>query len=226
VDDSPRPEKVSSFYVASPIRPAEADLPLDSREPANFIGPKNSSVQTDNPLIKRAMSALGEAWPEAIHFQDLLARARRSRAGGSSAATAGDAEDARTLGELLLRAYAGGIVEFSLAPPRLVSLPTEKPAASPLARLQSREGTEVVNLRHFNIRVEDPLSRRLLQLLDGSQDRNALVDNLAAAVESGAAVVETDHGAITGNPGDVRRFLAVELERKLAELAEMALLVA
>jgi len=134
--------------------------------------------------------------------------------------------DARTLGELLLRAYAGDIVEFSVAPPRLVSRPSERPVASSLARLQSVEGTEVVNLRHFNIRVEDPLSRRLLQLLDGSRDRDALIDDLAAAVESGVAAVETDDDAPAGSPQEVRRFLAVDLERKLAELAEMALLVA
>ena len=126
----------------------------------------------------------------------------------------------------MLRAYAGGIVEFNVTPPRLVSRPSERPVASPLARLQSRESSEVANLRHFNILVEDPFSRRLLQLLDGSRDHHALLDDLVAIVESGAATVETDQGATTGNPQEVRQFLAVELERKLAELAEMALLVA
>ena len=134
--------------------------------------------------------------------------------------------DARTLGELLLRAYAGGIVEFSVAPPRLVSRPSERPVASSLARLQSVEGTEVVNLRHFNIRVEDPLSRRLLQLLDGSRDRDALIDDLAAAVESGAVAVEKENGERTGSSEEVREFLAAEIERSLADLADMALLVA
>ena len=226
LDDNPRPEKAVSFYIGSPMRPAEADLKLHSREPTTFIGPKNSSIETANPLIKAAMSALGEAWPKPVHFQDLLAIARRSCGRESSSEGAGFGDDTQVLGELLLRAYAGGIVEFNVTPPRLVSRPSERPVASPLARLQSRESSEVANLRHFNILVEDPFSRRLLQLLDGSRDHDALLDDLVAIVESGAATVETDQGATTGNPQEVRQFLAVELERKLAELAEMALLVA
>jgi len=125
-----------------------------------------------------------------------------------------------------LRAYAGGLVEFSLVPPRLVTAPSEKPKASALARLQSLEGPEAVNLRHFNLRVEDSLTRRLLQLLDGSRDRDALVDELVALVTSGAAAVETDNGRITNSAEEVRGFLAAELEKRLAELAEMGLLVA
>jgi methyltransferase-like protein/ubiquinone/menaquinone biosynthesis C-methylase UbiE len=226
LDDAPRPEKVNSFYIASPIRPAETDIRLASRERVNFIGPKNSSIETDNPLTKGAMLVLGQTWPKAIHFYDLLARAQQIRSRSLAGETASAEEDARILGELLLRAYAGGIVEFSLVPPRLVARPTNKPLASPLARLQSEEGSEVVNLRHFNLRIEDPLSRRLLQLLDGSRDRDALLDDLLALVKSGAAAVATDNGAITENSEDVRRFLTVELERRLAELAEMGLLVA
>ena len=78
LDDNPRPEKAVSFYIGSPMRPAEADLKLHSREPTTFIGPKNSSIETANPLIKAAMLALGKAWPRPVHFQDLLAIARRS----------------------------------------------------------------------------------------------------------------------------------------------------
>jgi hypothetical protein len=226
LDDTPRPEKVNSFYIASPTRPADANARLDSREQLTFAGPKNSSLQTDNPLIKVAISALGKAWPKAIHFQELLAQARGSCERGSSFATATADDDARTLGELLLRAYAGGIVEFSLVPPQLVTSASEKPMVSALARLQSLEGTEVVNLRHFNLRVEDSLTRRLLQLLDGSRDRDALLGDLVSMMRSGAAAVETDNGRITNSTEEVRGFLAAELEKRLAELAEMGLLVA
>jgi methyltransferase-like protein len=225
LDDSPRPEKAKSFHIASPVRPAETNLKLRSRQLTNFIGPKNSSLQTDNPLIKAAMVALGDAWPKALHFQDLLATARRSIDEGASGEVLSCDDDGRTLGELLLRAYAGGIVEFSMAPPKLVSSLSERPVASPLARLLSRESNEVVNLRHFNIHVDDPLSRRLLQLLDGSRDRNALVDECLALVESGEAVVTADETGIDVDPREVRQFLTTEIEKRLTELAAMALLI-
>jgi hypothetical protein len=44
-------------------------------------------------------------------------------------------------------------------------------------------------------------------------------------VESGATVVQKDNGTTVGEPEEIRRFLAAELERKVAEIAEMALLV-
>jgi hypothetical protein len=135
-------------------------------------------------------------------------------------------DDARTLGELLLRAYAGGIVEFNVVPPRLVARPSERPVASPLARLQSKENSEVVNLRHFNIRVDDPLSRQLLQLLDGTRDRAALLDALLELVESGTAAIETSVDETVRESAKIRAFLAADINRKLGELAEMALLLA
>jgi hypothetical protein len=177
-------------------------------------------------LIKAAMSSLGKAWPKAIHFKELLAQARGLCERESSCTTASADDDARTLGELLLRAYAGGIVEFSLVPSRLVTSASEKPKVSALARLQSLDGDEVVNLRHFNLRVEDPLSRRLLQLLDGSRDRDAVLDDLVVFIGSGAAALKAENGAIIDIGEDIRSVVAVELERKLAELAQMALLVA
>jgi hypothetical protein len=89
--------------------------------------------------------------------------------------------------------------------------PGERPEASPLARLQAREGPVVTNLRHAGVRIEDELGRRLVTLLDGSGDRAALaVDLRALLTESGTPV-----------PDD----LDAELERSLRGLASLALLV-
>jgi methyltransferase-like protein/2-polyprenyl-3-methyl-5-hydroxy-6-metoxy-1,4-benzoquinol methylase len=222
LDGDPRPEKVASLYIASPLRVQRAD----SDPCATFSGPKNSSIQTDNPLIKAALSALGAAWPKAVHFQDLLATALHYSIQRPDEEIDSPEDAARKLGELLLRAYAGGIVELNVVPPRLVTCPSEMPVASPLARLQSRENGEIVNLRHFNIRVEDPLSRQLLHLLDGTRDRAALLDEVMELVESGMAGIERGDGEAMREPKEIRAYLTAEINRKLDELAEMALLVA
>ncbi len=226
LDDNPRPEKAALFFVAAPLRPDKPNLSLQSRELTRFTGPRNSSLETDNPLIKAAMLALGEAWPKAIRFQELCETARRACHPTAADLTgASQQEDARTLGELLLRAYAGGIIEFSLAPPELVSSPGLKPLASPLARLQSTESSEVVNLRHFNIRVDDPLTRWLLAILDGSRDRDALLDALAASAEAAGILKEASPESVHDEM-EIRRLRGTELDRHLTELAQMALLVA
>ena len=223
LDDVPRPEKTALFHIASPVRPASPDVSISARDQVNFIGPKNSSIQTDNPLIKGALVALGKAWPKALPFDDLLETAQSSCGSNSSAV---DNSDALTLGELLLRAYAGGIVEFNLVPPRLVTFAAEKPIASPLARLLSRESPDVVNLRHFNIRVEDFMSRFLLPLLDGEHDRGNLVHEAMALIKSGVAIVERNSPPTASSIEENRNSLAVAIEQRLAELAEMALLLA
>jgi len=72
--------------------------------------------------------------------------------------------------------------------------------------------------------IEDPLGRHFLQLLDGTRDRPALLDDLVAFVASGEAVVCQD-GAPVQEPEAVRQLLAADFERKLAEIARFALLV-
>ena len=221
LDYEPRAEKIASMHVASPLRPETPAVSLDSAEKMAFTGPKDSSIGTDNPLIKAALLELGEAWPQALHFSELLRSARRSC---GREATASFAADADLLGELLLRAYAGGIVELHVEPPRFTSHPGVRPVASPLARAQSREEGDIINLRHHNIRIEDALDRRLLMLLDGSRDRAALVDEFVKLAESGVATVESKGGA-RPKGAELREFLAAEVERRLAELASNALLV-
>jgi hypothetical protein len=67
--------------------------------------------------------------------------------------------------------------------------------------------------------MDDAVGRYLLQLLDGTRDRAALLDELTRAVESGAVAVRLD-----GAP--VRKYLADRLEPSLAGLAKLGLLVA
>ncbi len=225
LDRIPRPERMARYYLASPLR--SDSPPLDVRTPAvvAFAGPLKSSIRTNNPLIKAALTALGEAWPQAAHFHDLLAGARASCGRGNGHDGPSIDEDVRVLGDLLLRAYAGGIIEVYGHPPRFALQPGERPVASPLARLQIREDGKVINLRHYNIEIENPLGRYLLQRLDGSQDRAALVGHLAALVESGDLSIQAG-GTSVQNGRQARGLLAAELERQLTDLAERALLVA
>lgn len=220
-----QPEKVSQFHIAAQIHMETESKHLHDREVVTFLGPKRSSLKTDNPLLKAALMLLSEAWPRAFHFHDLLAQARNISGQHSVKDGNGVHEETRALGELLVRAYAGGIAEFSLHPPRFVVQPSVRPVASPLARFQSREGDKVINLRHANISIEDALGRQLLRLLDGSRDRNALVNDLMAAIESGLITIQKE-----GNPvediDEIRQFILAGLEQSLTGLARLALLIA
>jgi methyltransferase-like protein/cyclopropane fatty-acyl-phospholipid synthase-like methyltransferase len=225
LDQVPRPERMACFHVASPSRAKSAALDPQSAEVVTFDGPANSSLSTNDPLIKAAVAALGAAWPQAVHFSRLLGAARAACGRDGAEGCPSLAQDARTLGEVLLRAYAGGIIELHVEPPRFVSEPGQRPVASPLARLQSRQNGKVPNLRHYNIPLEDPLGRYLLGILDGSRDRAALLEELVGLVESGELAVRGEENPVQ-EPQQVRELLAGELERQLVDLAERALLLA
>jgi methyltransferase-like protein/cyclopropane fatty-acyl-phospholipid synthase-like methyltransferase len=220
-----QPEKVAQFHIAAQIHPETERTDLHKHEVVTFLGPKRSSLKTDNPLLKAALMLLSEAWPQAVHFADLLAKACDMSGQGAVEDGKGESEGSRALGELLLRAYAGGIAEFSLQPPQFVAQPGVRPVASPLVRLQSRESNKVINLRHANVAIEDALGRQLLQLLDGSRDRNALVNDLVASIESGLITIQKE-GATVEDINEIRQFITAGLEHSLTGLAKLALLVA
>lgn len=225
LDYTLRPEKITSFAVASPLRPEMSENNLQMLGVTNFIGPKSSSLSTDNPLIKAALLALGEVWPHAVSFSDLLTTARQAcgRDGASDATAL--AKDTQTLGELLLRAYAGNIVEFHISPPRFVTQLSERPLASPLARRQSQSHTQVTNLRHHNITINNEFARCVLQLLDGNRNHTALLNALIELEQAGTFKGETEERENT-DVSTGRTLLASKLERTLNELAQHALLMA
>ncbi len=225
LDDEPRVDTLRRFSVSSQLRPETTPVDYSSREAAVFLGTEGRSIKTENPLMKATLITLGEIWPHAISLNDLLAEARRL-CGRVSSPNGGEIlDDVRVLAASLLRAYAGTLVEFHIWPPRFVSQPSERPLVSPLARLQAREGKRVTNFRHATIAVDGSLERQLLQLLDGSRDRTALLDDLSRLVEMGTLTIEKNGELIT-DLDVARQTIAMELEDKLVEIGKNALLVA
>ena len=147
-----------------------------------FQGPNGAIIATNHPTVKTALVRLGEAWPRALSFSELL---RAGSDHGPTPAAASTAEPARgeaaqALGEFLLRAYAMDFVELHSLPSPFVTEVSERPLASRLARWQIQPGSMVSTLRHAPLKIEDSLGQNLLRLLDGTRDRAALVEALEA----------------------------------------------
>ena len=71
-----------------------------------------------------------EIAPRSLSFAELLEAAREK------AGTAPRADDEEALGDAVLSAYSGNMVELSVTQARFVTDPGERPKASRLARLQ------------------------------------------------------------------------------------------
>lgn len=159
------------------------------------------SMALDNPFAKAAVLELAERWPGRVPFDELLARA---------AARVGEPVDDRhraALADVLLSIHLRGPVEFFATPGRFATTPGERPAASPLARAQARDGQAVATLAMGLWNLADETTRTLVGLLDGSRDRAALAAELRRRIPD--------------LPGDA----AGLIERSLAQVAEAGLLV-
>ncbi len=145
-----------------------------------FATPEGFSMTTSEPLVRAAMHALSEAWPQALDFQTLLEHAQA--AAGSKAPE--ELVRAR-LRVVLLQAYLARIVMLQGCPPPVVNRAGERPTAGPLARAQHASGLPAVSsLLHANVRLEGELEPALLPLLDGTRDQETLARELSSTAEA------------------------------------------
>jgi methyltransferase-like protein len=220
-----RADRLSAFRVASTLRrTAPAPEPdLASHSPDEFVADGGMTLTTSTPLVKAAFTALGELWPRAVPFEDLLALAR-SRLPGSGPED--PATDAAALGRALLTAYASGerrVVELWLRPPTFADEAAVRPLASRLARLQAAGTNRVTNLRHESVNL-GPLEVRLLQLLNGTRDRTDLVETLLQGFHEGEFSIDQG-GRPVSEIAQAREVLGGFIAEFLPRFASAALLL-
>ncbi|MDD5037230.1 MAG: class I SAM-dependent methyltransferase [Methylococcaceae bacterium] len=214
---APRAERVKEFYIASMAQAVSPNPDCRGTLIERFEGNNDSAMETDFPLAKAAIQILGEIWPATLAFGELLERASARL---ELPTMDSREEDATTLSEILLQTYATGLVDFHSHEPRHCRQVSERPLASPLARWQIRHGTAVTTLRHEAIRVADKLSQKLLTLLDGTRDRDMLVQAMSDFIR-----MEMSEN---GGQRDLKPLLANlenELVKNLEKLARMGMLL-
>jgi hypothetical protein len=166
--------ELERFAISSSARPAPQD---HLGEQQTFVTPEGYSVTASEPLVLAALRALADCWPAAPRFPALLERSLRAIDMPAELAAA-------RLRAIMLEAYIARVVDLhSTAPPVGVGA-DEWPRASPLARAQCAAGLPAVSsLLHVNARLEGELEPRLLELLDGTRDREALAHELSSTAQ-------------------------------------------
>src|SRR5208337_4788585 len=100
---------------------------------------------------------------------------------------------------------------------------SERPVASPLARLDARDGDVITTLHHRSLHLGDALQRGLVMLMDGTRDRDALRRDLLRLFESGALTLQED-GKLVDDLQAIEKRIAAEAEDVLGCLARTAVL--
>ena len=129
-------------------------------------------------LVKAAYLLLGEAWPRALSFDELLDLTRAKL--HSEGVSREQEDDGKTLAEAMYELACNDAISFSLYPRSPAASTPGKPLASLLARRQSETDTVVANLLHQSVRLEGREACRFLQLLDGTRDFEKLVAEVHA----------------------------------------------
>ena len=128
----------------------------------------------------------------------------RARAVAFDDLRAGIGADPGALAEALLDGLRRELLMPHAGPLRAATEPGPRPVASRLARWQAARGVELTSLAYTTVRMEEPAARRLITLLDGTRDRDAI-----------RAALSEDTGV---------ELSAEDLETNLTELARLFLL--
>jgi methyltransferase-like protein len=203
--DEPSPERLRPLHFNTLCQPLSRDPDVKSPREELFKG-DNRQLATDIPLVKAILVALHAVWPRTLTLPELTADVRRRL----------DATDDPELtdelvAEAALQCYGASLLAVHVWAPPFCTTVSDRPAASPLARLQARAalrqpgsaGHGVSNLRHREI-VLERVGLEVLAALDGTRDRAALTaalthegeDPASAAARVAESIARLAHAAL------------------------------
>ncbi|MFC0588211.1 methyltransferase regulatory domain-containing protein [Novosphingobium aquiterrae] len=206
-----RPERIAGLHFASELRL----VPGESRDDALILRDRQKrTITTNDALVARTLDRLGAVWPETLPLADLL---------DDPAVIQGIPRDraAERITGSLLRVIVSKLASMSAVPLKVGKAAADKPSAWPIARSELHAGqTWTTSQRHAPLRL-DAVSAVLVPMLDGSNDRAALVSHLLRLIEAG----RLDAALIAAAPGGDRTAKARQLiDRALLQLEQLALL--
>jgi len=225
IDRTIPPERIMSLLVASSAEPSAPLTPKTLDSPVQFCGPQHSSLTTAHPLIKATLLCLGENWPLPLSFEALWEMAQARLIAQGSTSPFDTLADRIDLAKTLFLCYQRGLVELHSWAPSLTLKPGDQPMVSPLARLQTSQGSMITTLCHTSVEISGALEEKLLQLLDGTRDRSMVLKALEETILSGQATLP-QNGEPMHEVAKVRPLLAAGLESQLNRLARLGLLLA
>jgi SAM-dependent methyltransferase len=168
------PERLEKLWFASLMKADVVQADLEQAAPIQLRAPNGATVVVSEPAVKNVLLRLVEAWPARLSWPGLVRIAHDHSSGQSSTNVE------LMLQEMMLRLFAAGSAEAYLEQYRHAVTLGAQPLASPLARIQARNGQRLTSLRHLPVELNDDLDLQVLQVADGTRS----VDQAAAETGS------------------------------------------
>lgn len=178
------PSVLNDFYISSAIRPHRARPDFAPQKIEKFAGKKNVGFEIDHALTKAALVYLGEIWGNSAAFSEIIENAQEilKTHGIEFAVTEKDREITAAI--LWQMCSSTGLVEINVMRRELRPPAGEKPKANRLARWQITRGQNISTLFGTSIKAEDEISRRLIELMDGTRTRGELLKEITEFAEN------------------------------------------
>ena len=126
------------------------------------------------------------------------------------------------LAAILLQAIGVGLVDVRATLVPCVTTVSQRPVASRIARWQAARSGAVTTLRHAAIRLEGPLMRTLVTLMDGSRTIGDLIAAIQTLVHDQAIRLPASSAARS----DISVAVEAEVHAAIRRLQQLALLEA
>jgi methyltransferase-like protein/ubiquinone/menaquinone biosynthesis C-methylase UbiE len=214
----PSLDVIPSLRASPLVKAVNPNPDVTSEAVEEFRGEREIGLTTKAPIVKTALVTLYEAWPRALTFDELWARIEQRLApvGGAGATR-------ERLVQVLLSCYEAQLADLHTCEPQFVTHLSERPIASPVARVLALTEQYVPNQRHLSLKLDD-FERIVLAKLDGTRDRAALLETIAESVAQGELEFQAPDGS-AGIAVDQREVIEENLGACLEKLAKSALLV-
>jgi methyltransferase-like protein len=213
------------MLVTSAARPDSERPVLAQGASETFVSPNGAKQMILDALSKAALVVMAEQWPRCFDFEELyrLSRARLREEIGDAPV---ENDDLKSFGDRMLQGYAARVIELRVTAPRLAFSISERPVASPLARYQLANGaTTVTNLRHEAVELPE-LPRRILMLLDGTRDTEAVATDIVKLGRAGTiGIREQEGGPAVTDPARLEALLRALVADNLPKLVRVGLLL-
>jgi methyltransferase-like protein len=224
LDRSGKSVSIRSFYVSSQARPSSPAANFSPGAEESFASGSGAELTTANPLARALLWYLIESQPQRIPFEKLVSEVERRARQGLGFVPTPDQDLVSELRDFVWLTYSAGLLYLHVYVPPFTTQVSARPVASPLARLEARDGDVITTLHHRSLRLGDSLQRGLVMLMDGTRDHNALRKDCLKLFESGA-LTTLEVGKLVENMQTIEERIAAETENVLESLARTAVLM-
>jgi len=224
LDRSGKSVSVRSLYVSSLMRPNSPAPDCSPAAEETFRSSRGAELTTANPLGRAMLWYLFESYPGRIPFAKLASEAECRARERLGFVPKPDLDPASELADFAWAMYSAGLLDLHVYVPPFTTRVSERPVASPLARMEAREGDVVTTLHHRSLRLGDSVQRGLVMLMDGTRDHYALRKDLLELFKSGVLTLQEGDKPIA-DMGTVEERIAAETENVLGGLARAAVLM-